>query len=209
MKRLCAMALLACAAQGVRAADAKIAVADVRRVMSAYPEARQADAVLRAQLAEYEKEQDAQLAARGKLIKELQQAAAAADNKALSDRGREDKRKEVAAREEALRKLETDMRETVRQRQKELADQERRMRERITEKLKAVVAGVAAKGGYALVLDSSALGANGAPVVLYDGGAADITAQILEQIGPENEREQEPESPEKPDGPDAADGGKE
>jgi len=64
----------------------------------------------------------------------------------------------------------------------QLADQSQRLREKILAEIKDAVNARAKTGGYTLVIDSSASTLNITPVIFYNNGQADFTAEILKQL---------------------------
>jgi len=182
-----AVAVLAVAAMAMPAlAEQKIGIVDMRAVMQAYPEVKKADDILRAQVEEFEAEQEKMLEARETLRDEAVAAYEASRSKVLSEKGREEKKVLAEEKEAELRKLEVKLRETARMRRKQLADQEQRIRQRISGKLGDVISKFADGKGYTLILDSAAVSLAGVKTVLYHSEAVDITGEIVKLVGAES-----------------------
>jgi Skp family chaperone for outer membrane proteins len=179
-----AAALATACAPALGAGGEKVAVVDMRRVMEVYPDVKTGEAAIRKQIEEFETEQESLMAQRDGLRMEWEAAAAEAESKVLSDKGREEKRKAADEKRAALRKFEEKIRETMRLRQKQLTDEDRRMRERIAEDLRRTIEEALAGKGYTLVLDSSASGLGGMRTVLFHDKAMDVTDEILKRVTP-------------------------
>ena len=182
------MMLAACFADGD---GGTIAVVDMTQILQAHPKAAQAEAALRKQLEEFEKEQEDMLAELEEAEQELREAEAEATSKVLSEQGRLDKRDLVARKGAALQRKRRMLGETLRLRQKQLADQELRMRNRIVREIREEIETVAAKKGISLVLDSSSRGINGVPAVVFSKADMDLTSEILAKIGNPGEKKTE------------------
>jgi len=171
------MMLATCFAEGDT-----IAVVDMAQLLKAHPKAAQAETALRKTLEEFEQEQEDMLEELGEAEQELREAQAEASSKVLSEQGRLDKQNLVTRKNAALQRKRRMLGETLRLRQKQLADQELRMRNRIVREIQAEIETVAAKKGISLVLDSSSLGINGVPAVIFSKADMDLTSEILAKI---------------------------
>ncbi len=181
-QRTCLLtACLACvvAAGMVTAASQKIAVVDLEEVMKHFGEFKEAEDLLKKQLAEFELEQDELLDVRDELKEEFESAREEASNKALSDSAREKQFEKAREKAIALKEHERRIRKVTAERQKELADRGVRMRKRIVDKLSSIIKAYAEKNEITLIIDSSALGMTGIPSVIYSTPDLDITSDIL------------------------------
>jgi outer membrane protein len=161
------------------AADVKIAVVDLGRVMKAHPDTKAADDVLQKDLEDFDEERRGLLEEREKLKKAFEEARQEADSKALSEEGRKAKLGVAESKLTGLRELETKIRDTTSARREQLADQKVRMQRRIVKKLNQIVENYAKEKGYGLVLDGSGLGLSGIKAVIYCREEMDITEAIL------------------------------
>lgn len=189
------MMLATCFAEGDT-----IAVVDMAQLLKAHPKAAQAETALRNTLEEFEKEQEDMLEELGEAEQELREAQAEASSKVLSQQGRLDKQNLVTRKNAALQRKRRMLGETLRLRQKQLADQELRMRNRIVREIQAEIEKVAAKQGISLVLDSSSLGINGVPTVVFSKADMDLTSDILAKIRkPEKKKKKTGDGSQKPE----------
>lgn len=170
---------LVMAIAGTARAEGKIAVLDVARLVKAHPKTADDRAVLEKQAEEYREEQRTMLDKLKGLKDDYLAVREAAQNKALSDAARAGKKEELEDKRIALLQYEREIRETLGRREKQLAQQERRMLDRIIERIRKNVTAYTEGKGYALVLDSSALGVNGIPFVLQSEPKHDITEAVL------------------------------
>jgi len=168
----------ACAAADI---ETKVGCVDMERVLAAHPETKEAEAILEKQIKEFEAEKEALLAKFDRLKKEFEQARAEAENKALSDAGRDKKRQEAEDKLIAWRDYEAEVRQTALTRQKQLADRKRRMRERIVEKIRTIIQTYAAKKGLVLVLDAGPM-LDSPGMVVYSIPKMDITEDTLKIV---------------------------
>ena len=172
-----AACLAACLAGWCAAAEMKIAVVDMERVLAAHPDTKEAETLIQKQIEEFDAEKKDVLDKFEKMRKEFEEARLASENKALSEDGRLQKRKEAERKLEELRDFDEQARQTSLLRQKQIRDRKGRMRVRIVDDIKSVIRDYAQKNNYALVLDSGPV-MDAFGVVVYNVDAMDVTAAI-------------------------------
>lgn len=192
MKRLLVAAVLCAVVVGVDTgrcgSDVKIAVVDMARLVKAHPDTPAADSALEKQSEEYETEAKELKSKLEKLQKEVESAINDAQNKALSDSAREDKKKAAEAKLMSFRESEQKFRETRQQRQKDLNDQRMRLQRKIIGKIKEAISKHAAKNGYTIVLDSAAMSVTGVEMVLFSEEKLDVTDDVLKLLTKDKEK---------------------
>ncbi len=176
---VCLAAGLAAGASAASAAELKIGVVDMAKVMDAYPETQRAEATLQTLRDDLEKERKDLLEKRQTLRTDYEAASKEAANRAWSDAERQ--RKEAVAEEklELLRGHEQNIRETLELRQRQVSDQMMRMRQRILARLQERIGEYARANGFDLVLDGAEGGGATLPAVIYRADRFDITEAIL------------------------------
>jgi len=177
-----ALTVLSVLLVGTAAADAKIGVVDMSKLVQAHPDTAEADELLEKQADEFEMEKDEYLSRFNAMREDFEKARAEASNKALSEEAREKKRDEAREKLVALEEFQQEIRETTLKRQKQLTDQGDRMRRRIVGKIVEVVDKYASDNGYALILDTANRGLSGVESVIYADEKLDVTDAILKLI---------------------------
>ncbi len=163
------------AVSGAFAADQKIAVCDVGRILKEYPDAQAADDAIKKQKDEYEVEGKKLMDDYEKKKDQLIELKKDADSKALSDEEREKRLQAVDNKQMELRSTERQIRETMELRQKQLQDFGMRANKRVVGKVRETIAAYAKGKGYTLVI------AKGGSIdtILYSADSIDITEDAL------------------------------
>jgi outer membrane protein len=163
-------------------AQGRVATVDLRKLFDGYWKTKQADAALKDRAADIEKDHKTMLEDWKKAKDDYQTLLTDANNQTYSleerekrKKSAEDKLKQIKDSEEAISQYERQARTT-------LDEQRKRMRDSLVEEIRATVRGKATAGGYALVLDTAAEGANGTPIALYANPENDITDSVLAQL---------------------------
>lgn len=163
-------------------AQGRIATVDLRKSFDNYWRTKQADASLKDQATDMEKEHKGFLDDWNKAKEEYQKMLAAASDQAVSTEERD--RRKAAAEKKLLeiKELEQTIAQYERQARTTLEEKKRRMRDNILGEIRAVVNDRAKRGGYALVLDTTAETPNNTPVVVFSNGENDLTDEVLKQL---------------------------
>jgi outer membrane protein len=164
-------------AGSVRAAEMKIAVVNMEDVLAAHPDTKEAEGLIQKQVDEFEAEKSGLLEKFEKMRKDFDAARAEVENKALSEEGRLQKRKDAEKKLEEMRDFDEQVRQTTGLRQKQIKDRKSRMRARIVDDIKSVIRDYAQKNGFALILDSGPM-MDAYGMVVYSVDAMDVTAAI-------------------------------
>lgn len=160
----------------------KIATIDMTKTFDSYWRTKQADAALKEQAAEMDKELRGFVDERTKAVEEYQKMLASANDPALSAEERDKRKAEADKKLQDLRELEQTIQQYDRQARVTLEEKKSRLRANLVNEIRAVIEAKAKSAGYALVIDSSAIGANNVPVVLYRTAENDLTEEVIKQL---------------------------
>jgi|ERR1043166_2742223 outer membrane protein len=172
-------------ALGVRAADAqgqKIATIDLRKVFDNYWRTKQADANLKDQAADLEKERKVMVDQFTKAEEGYNKLLEAAKDPAISTPEREKRKKDAENELLGLRDLEARIKQFDNTSRTTLGEKQRRMRDNILQEIRDTIKAKVKGTGYTLVIDSASETANGTPVILFTAGSDDITDSVLQQL---------------------------
>lgn len=176
-----ALALATALTQSVFA-QSRIATIDMTKAFDSYWRTKQADAALKEQAAEMDKELKGFMDERAKAVEDYQKLLASANDPALSVEEREKRKAEAEKKLADLRELEQTIQQYERQARVTLDEKQRRLRANLVNEIRAVVESRAKAGGYVLVIDSAAVGANNVPIVLYRTAENDLTEEVIRQL---------------------------
>jgi Skp family chaperone for outer membrane proteins len=176
MKRICILIcvlVFAVTAMG-KGNNEKIAIVDMSRVVSVFPETETIEATLRDQVEDFGAERKKiEEKAEGMRL-ELEALAKEAGDRALSDEAREAKKRDITGKYKELQRYQFEMRKQLSLRKDQLNDATMRMRKRLSIKVRDIVGEYAKDKGYTLVLDSA--------VIVYNVDKMDITEGVVKHI---------------------------
>ncbi len=161
------------------AAEQSVVFINLDRAFTEFYKTKLADTQLKEQADEFNGERKALVDEYEKLQKDFGAIRDEAQNTALSDDVRAEKRGLAEEKLVELRDYESRIRRFDDSRRKQLDDQSRRMRKRIVEEIQLVVKEYAQTQGYQSVIDSSGQSLNGVEMILYTDPKIDITDTIL------------------------------
>ena len=173
MKKILLVSLLTLSA-AVFAAEQKIAVLDLDRVMQEYYKTKIVEANLKRQADIYKDYAQKLMESLSKLQTEFTALRDASQNITLTEAA-QDKYREIVAKE---RELATYNREKSAQ----LRDDRDRERATILNDIRKAAENHAALAGYTLVLDKSAISATGMPIVIYGSKTIEISEPVLKEL---------------------------
>jgi len=178
------LVLTACVAMawGVGAAEQKIATIDLRKVFDGYWRTKQADANLKEQAADLEKERQVMMDQFQKAEARYKKLLDSANDQALSATERDKRKKDAENELLGLRDMESRIKQFDTTSRTTLGEKQRRMRDNILQEIRDTVKARVKSTGHTLVVDSAAETVNGTPIVLFNGGADDITDNVLSQL---------------------------
>jgi outer membrane protein len=170
-------------ALGASAAEAqKIATIDLRKVFDNFWKTKQADAKLKEDAGDLEKDRKVMVDQFQKNEEKYTKLLDSAKDPAIST-GERDKRKKDAENELlGLRDLENRIKQFDATSRAQLAEKQRRIRDNILGEIRDTIKARVKSAGYTLVLDTAAETPNGTPIVLYTSGNDDITEPVLKEL---------------------------
>ena len=169
----------ACAAG---AQQGKVGIIDLRKVFDDYHKTKTADARLKDQAADLDKERKIMMEQYQKATDDYKTALDGANDQAVSADEREKRKKTAESKLLDIKKLEQDIGQFDRQARTTLEEEQRKLRDRILAEIRGIINNKAKVGGYAMILDSAAETVNKTPVVMYNNGENDITAAVLAEL---------------------------
>jgi len=164
------------------AQDIRIASVDLDRAFSEFYKTKLADAQLKQQAEEFKTERKKLVDAFKQLQESFDTLREEAQNTALNEDARAQKKAEAEEKLVEIRDQESKIRRFDESRQKQLDEQSRRMETRLVDEIQDAVKTLARKENLSLVLDTSAKSRNGIPVVAYTDGKRDITNLLIEEL---------------------------
>ena len=175
----------------VSAVEQSIVFVNLDRAFNEFYKTKLADTQLKQQADEFNAERKKLVIDYEKIQKDFNAIRDVAQNTALSDEIRTEKRNAAEEKLVELRDYESRIRRFDDSRRKQLDDQSRRMRKRIVEEIQQIVKDYAKTQGYQAVIDSSGQSLNGVEMILYTDTKIDITDTILDLLN-KGKREEKP-----------------
>jgi outer membrane protein len=192
-------AVLFMTAGAVTAAELRIAVVDMEKVMEESPAAAKVEQAVKEAEEEFVSERESMLKTRDKLRREFEDIREEASNEALSEKGKREKIEEAEEKLAELKEYQEELQQTGMARRRRLREQKVRAHRKVIGGLRERIGAYASEQGFDLVLNSSGLGVDGIEMVVYSKADMDITDEVIENvIESESESESGDES-EKPE----------
>jgi outer membrane protein len=151
----------------------------LERVFNEYYKTRRADAQLKAQAAEFNREREAMKQDLEKVNKEYTALREEAQNPALTEEARATRRTQAEEMILSIREKEGQIRQFEDLRSKQLEDQSRRMRRGLIEEIRESIRAYGREKGYDMIVDLSGNSLNGVEVMLYADNRFDVTSEVL------------------------------
>jgi outer membrane protein len=182
-KTILILSICVATALSAGAADGqKMATIDLRKVFDKYWRTLQADANLKEQAADLEKERKVMLDQLQKGEESYRKLFDGANDQALSATEREKRKKDAENELLGLRDMDARIKQFDNVSRTALGEKQRRMRDNILQEIRDTVKVHVKSGGYTLVLDIAAETPNGTPIILFSAGGDDITEPVLSQL---------------------------
>jgi outer membrane protein len=162
------------------AADQRIVFVNLDRAFNEFYKTKRADAQLKQQADEFNDERKKMVTEFETLQESFNTVRDEAQNTALSEEVRSQKRSEAEEKLVELREFDSKLRRFDESRRKQLDDQSRRMRKRIVEEIREAIQTYARGQSYEAVVDSSGQSMNGVEVVVFTDVKTDITDDVLD-----------------------------
>jgi Skp family chaperone for outer membrane proteins len=189
LKKLIPGVLLFSLLGGSALAQGRVATVDTLKVFDSYWKTKQANAVLKDQLAEVEKADKEMTDGWKKAKEDYQKLLADANDQAVSADERNKRKKAAEDKLKDIKDTEDNITQFERQAHTRLNEQKARMRKNILDEIKLTVNSKAKAGNYSLVIDSGGqtyvadpAGPYYTPSVLYNNNENDLTEEVIKQL---------------------------
>jgi outer membrane protein len=170
-------------ALGASAAEAqKIATIDLRKVFDGYWKTKQADAKLKEDAGELEKDRKIMVDQFQKNEEKYNKPMEATKDLAISPAERDKRKKDAENELLGLRDLEGRIKQFDNTSRAQLAEKQRRIRDNILTEIREMVKLKVKTAGYTMVLDTAAETPNGTPILLYTSGSDDLSDAVLKEL---------------------------
>jgi outer membrane protein len=177
------LALLVVAiATGSALGEGRIATIDLNKAFSNYWKKKEAEATLKDEQADMEKEFKNYQEDIRKAKTDYQKQLDDANDQAVSSEERDKRRKQADDKFKAWKDAEDRAAAYSKAAMTKLEERSRLVRESILKEIRNVINAKAKAGGYSLVIDTAAETRNFTPVVLYTNNELDITDAVLDQL---------------------------
>jgi outer membrane protein len=184
MKKFILILISCCVfAVGAAAAEAqRIATVDLRKVFDNYWRTKQADAKLKEDAADLEKDSKIMVDQFRKGEVDYKKLLDGANDPAISTAERDKRKKDAENELLALRELEARIKQFDTTSRATLGEKQRRVRDNLLSEIRDTIKAKVKSGNYTLVLDTAAETPNSTPIILYSAGNDDITETVLAQL---------------------------
>ncbi len=178
---MAAAGLVACVAGALPAVaiEGGIALVDMETLFSKYYKTQLADAQLKDQADDFNTERKDLVAKYEQMQEDFNDLRAEAQNSALSEEVRLEKRDLAEEKLISLKEQEAKIQRMETTRRRQLEEQQMRMRKKIIEEIREEITAYAQERNIPCILDSSGQTMNGVELVLFSDGKFDITDDIL------------------------------
>jgi outer membrane protein len=160
----------------------RIGTIDLRKVFDNYWKRQQAESALKEHGTELEKEFKSYVDDYTKSKDDYTKLLEAANDQTVTPEEREKRKKAAESKLLDIKTSENTMRTFEANAHDQLDMQRKRLRDTILGEIRTAVSAKAKASGYSMVIDSSAEGAAGTVMMLYNNGENDITDAILSQL---------------------------
>jgi len=184
-------------------AQGKVGVINLTKVFDEFWRTKQADVQIKDRLTEFEKMGQSMYDDYKKANEEFGKQIEAANDPALSKEESEKRRKDLDKKRKDILEMENNIKQFQGNSQRALMEQSGRVRESIMRDVRGVVEEKAKAGGYATVLDVSALSATGTPFIVFttqtgsESDLSDSVAKALAATAPPDVDKADPKAPKK------------
>ena len=163
-------------------AQTRIATIDLRKAFEGYWKKKEAEATLKEQGADMEKELKAMVDDLTKARDNYKKLVSDASDPAISSEERDKRKKSAEDKLRDIKDQEERAQSFNRNAQTNLDERKKRVRDNILNEIKNVTSAKAKEKGASLVVDIAAESINGTPVVLFSNGEMDITQPVIDQL---------------------------
>jgi len=163
-------------------AQTRIGTIDLRKAFDNYWKKKEAEANLKSQKDDVDKELKSQLEDLKKAKEAYQKLINDANDQAVSAEEREKRKKQAEDKLKQAKDIEDTAVQYERQQNTVLNEKRQRVRDNLLTEIRNVVNGKARAHGFTLVIDTAAETVNGTPFVLFTDNGNDITDEVLKQL---------------------------
>lgn len=167
---------------GVVQAQSKLATIDLRKVFDNYYKTKQADALLKDEANDLEKQRKGMYDDYKKRQEEFNALNDKSNDQAISADERSKNKQAAEKKYLEVRDTEQTITEFERSARAKLAEKQRQKRDVIVKEIRDIVDAKAKTAGYSMVVDTAGESLNNMPFVLYTNGENDITEAVLSQL---------------------------
>lgn len=170
--------VLAAGALPVRAEEPlKVATINMSQVFSDFNKTKEAEAKINGARVQAKAELDERVAMFKQAETDAQALKAAASEPTLSERERDDRLRSFNSKVQELRSFQAEVQSFQKTRERQISEQSTRSRNSLVDEINQVILAKTEK--YDLVFDKSGQSLNSVNVLIFSGGAADLTNEIL------------------------------
>lgn len=159
-----------------------IVFVDLDSVFTNYNKTKTAEAQLKEQADEIKGERSAMIQQFEKVEADYKALRAQAQNTALSEDARNQKRAEAEDKLIEVRDLESKIRRLEESAQRKIEEQSRRARKRLVDEINVIIREYAITKNYTAIIDISGESLNGVPTVVFYNPNLDITAEVISMV---------------------------
>jgi outer membrane protein len=168
---------------GASAAEAqRIATVDLRKVFDNFWRTKQADAKLKEDAADLEKDRKTMVDQFQKGEVDYKKLLDNANDPAISTTERDKRKKDAENELLGLRDLESRIKQFDTTSRATLGEKQRRIRDNILSEIRDAIKSKVKSGNYSIVIDTAAETPNGTPIILFSSGSDDLTEPVLSQL---------------------------
>jgi len=167
---------------GAASAQTRIGTIDLRKAFDNYWKKKQAEATLKNEKDEVDKELKSQLDDLKKAKEAYQKLLNDANDQAVSAEEREKRKKLAEDKLKQAKDIEDTAVQYERQQNTVLNEKRQRVRDNLITEIRNIVNGKARERGFTMVVDTAAETVNGTPFVLFNNSDNDITEEVLKQL---------------------------
>jgi len=167
---------------GAASAQTRIGTIDLRKAFDNYWKKKQAEANLKSEKDDVDKELKSQLDDLKKAKEAYQKLLNDANDQAVSSEEREKRKKLAEDKLKQAKDIEDTAVQYERQQNTVLNEKRQRVRDNLISEIRNIVNAKAREHGFTMVFDTAAETVNGTPVMLYNTTDADITDEVLKEL---------------------------
>jgi outer membrane protein len=182
LKRILLSVALSSVMTVTAAAQAKIAVVDMKKAFDSFFKTKQAEAQIKERAADSDKVYKGMIEDYKKASAEYRTLIDSSNDQAVSEQEREKRKKSAETKLLDLQEIEKSVKQYETQARTSIGEMEKRMREKIVGEIREVVNRLSRNGGFTMVLDVAAVTAYQTPIILYTDGQNDLTEAVIREI---------------------------